>query len=234
MRMGTMLRVDTAPTIPHMVQVLSWWGDAMAHGRGNFEFQIDFHVFEITISTIKKLVNANFAIQNGQYGTNRPSTPWTCAARPCCRPTPPQQPGLAEQVRHLSPTCLRRVRRLHERLIERQVAICRPPAGRREGHMAGMHRRGHAGPPGRRTWLDAFEARAVKEAARAAVLARVAGPGLCAGGAHARHAGLPGAGAAPVHAGRQRAQREGFLPPNGQILPKVYCSARQISAILGL
>ena len=71
---------------------------------------------------------------------------------------------LAEQVHVSPPTCLRRVRRLHEAgLIERQVAIVQPDRlAALQGHglacivEVSLDRQGAE-------WLDAFEARAVQE-----------------------------------------------------------------------
>lgn len=71
---------------------------------------------------------------------------------------------LAEQVHISPPTCLRRVRRLHESgLIERQVAIIQPERlAAVQGHglacivEVSLDRQGTE-------WLDAFEARAVQE-----------------------------------------------------------------------
>ena len=71
---------------------------------------------------------------------------------------------LAEQVHVSPPTCLRRVRRLHEcGLIERQVAIVQPDRlAAVQGHglasivEVSLDRQGAE-------WLDAFEARAVLE-----------------------------------------------------------------------
>ena len=71
---------------------------------------------------------------------------------------------LAEQVHVSPPTCLRRVRRLHEcGLIERQVAIVQPERlAAVQGHglacivEVALDRQGAE-------WLDAFEARAVQE-----------------------------------------------------------------------
>ena len=71
---------------------------------------------------------------------------------------------LAEQVHVSPPTCLRRVRRLHEcGLIERQVAIVQPERlAALQGHglacivEVSLDRQGAE-------WLDAFEARAVRE-----------------------------------------------------------------------
>ena len=71
---------------------------------------------------------------------------------------------LAEQVHVSPPTCLRRVRRLHEcGLIERQVAIVQPERlAALQGHglacivEVSLDRQGAE-------WLDSFEARAVQE-----------------------------------------------------------------------
>ena len=71
---------------------------------------------------------------------------------------------LAEQVHVSPPTCLRRVRRLHEcGLIERQVAIVQPERlAALQGHglacivEVSLDRQGAE-------WLDAFEARAMQE-----------------------------------------------------------------------
>ena len=72
--------------------------------------------------------------------------------------------ALAERVHVSPPTCLRRVRRLHEcGLIERQVAIVQPERlAALQGHglacivEVSLDRQGAE-------WLDAFEARAVQE-----------------------------------------------------------------------
>jgi len=74
--------------------------------------------------------------------------------------------ALAERVHVSPPTCLRRVRRLHEcGLIERQVAIVQPERlAALQGHglacivEVSLDRQGAE-------WLDAFEARAVPDAA---------------------------------------------------------------------
>ncbi len=99
--------------------------------------------------------------------------------------------ALAQAVGVSPATALRRVRRLvDEGVIERQVALLAPAAvGRQLAALVevSLDRQGAE-------HLDAFEARAVAEAA-----------------VQQGHAGLPRAGAAPVHAGRQRAQRQGLL-----------------------
>ena len=107
--------------------------------------------------------------------------------------------ALAERVHVSPPTCLRRVKRLHDvGLIERQVALLQPDRlAAVQGHglaclvEVSLDRRGRRG--------------------GAALLARAAGAGLCAGGAHARYARLLGAVAAAVYRRYERAQCEGVL-----------------------
>jgi len=120
---------------------------------------------------------------------------------------------LAERA-HTSPaTALRRVRRLiDEGVIERQVALLSPD---QLGHGLSalveitLDRQGAE-------HLDAFETRiaqdsAVQQQRRAAVLAGLARTGLHPRRACRGYAGLSRTGAALVHPGRQRAQREGLL-----------------------
>jgi Lrp/AsnC family leucine-responsive transcriptional regulator len=93
--------------------------------------------------------------------------------------------ALAERVFTSPPTCLRRVKRLRDAgLIERQVAILNPERlAQTLGHgLTPLWK--SPGPPGRRTRWTAFENRVAPDDGRAAVLPRVAGAGLCAGGAH--------------------------------------------------
>jgi DNA-binding Lrp family transcriptional regulator len=119
--------------------------------------------------------------------------------------------ALAERVHVSPPTCLRRVKRLWDAgLIERQVAILNadrlaPVLGHGLSAVVeiSLDRQGAE-------QLDAFEQRVARRG-RAAVLPRLAGPGLRADRARGRHAGLPGAGAAPVHQRRQCAQRQGLF-----------------------
>src|SRR3989344_3819293 len=119
--------------------------------------------------------------------------------------------SLAEQVHVSPPTCLRRVKRMHDAgLIERQVAILQPDRlAAIQGHGLACIVEGS---------LDRQGAEKL-----AAVAARA---GLCAGGAHTGHAGIPGAVAAPVHGRCQCAQREGLLRnPQGEIWHKSASSA---------
>ena len=119
------------------------------------------------------------------------------------------QPGPGGRSAHVSPaTCLRRVRRLVDAgVIERRVALLSPErlgAGLTAIVEVTLDRQGAE-------HLDAFErapwpTRAVQQCYRVSP-----GPDFVLVVWTRRHAGLPGAGAAPVHAGRQRAQREGLL-----------------------
>ena len=74
--------------------------------------------------------------------------------------------ALAERVRVSPPTCLRRVRRLHESgLIERQVALLQPERlAAVQGHGLSVIVEVQLDRQGAE-WLDAFEARAVQDAA---------------------------------------------------------------------
>ena len=96
--------------------------------------------------------------------------------------------ALAERVHVSPPTCLRRVKRLHDvGLIERQVALLQPDR------------------------LAAVQSPRRGRRRGAAVLARVAGTGLCAGGAHARYARLLGVVAEAVYRRCECAQCQGVL-----------------------
>ena len=74
--------------------------------------------------------------------------------------------ALAERVRVSPPTCLRRVRRLHESgLIERQVALLQPERlAAVQGHGLSVIVEVQLDRQGAE-WLDAFETRAVQDAA---------------------------------------------------------------------
>ncbi|CAA9431486.1 MAG: Transcriptional regulator, AsnC family, partial [uncultured Ramlibacter sp.] len=85
----------------------------------------------------------------------------------------------------------------------------RPP-GTAAGCGPGRRRRNHAGPPGQ-PGDGSLRGQGVGRCVGPAVLPGIAGAGLHPRGAGARHAGLPGAGTAPVHRRRQRAQRQGLL-----------------------
>mmetsp|Transcript_59261 Transcript_59261/g.139854 ORF Transcript_59261/g.139854 Transcript_59261/m.139854 type:complete len:245 (-) Transcript_59261:3189-3923(-) len=85
-----------------------------------------------------------------------------------------------------------------------------PAVARQTRHRPAGAAGDHAGPPGCRA---PGRLRGSRGAGRCstAVLARIAGAGLCAGGAAGRHAGLPGLHAAAADAGRQCAQHQGVL-----------------------
>jgi DNA-binding Lrp family transcriptional regulator len=120
--------------------------------------------------------------------------------------------ALAERVHISPPTCLRRVKRLRDAgLVERDVALLSTDKlAAITGHgltalvEITLERQGAE-------QQEAFEARVVHGRRRAAVLPRLAGAGLHAGGARGRHAALPGAGAAAVYQRCECAQREGLF-----------------------
>ena len=116
---------------------------------------------------------------------------------------------LAERGAHLAGHRLRRVRRLVDAgVIERRVALLSPEQLGARPHGAGGD---HARPPGRRApgrlrGSARWPTPAVQQCYRVSP-----GPDFVLVVHVRRHGGLPRAGAAPVHAGRQRAQREGLL-----------------------
>jgi hypothetical protein len=93
-----------------------------------------------------------------------PDARQTCSCWTCCRTMPRKATSSWRAGACVSPTCLRRVKRLHTR-ADRAAGGHRAarPAGRPAGPRAGVHCGNDARPPGRRAWLDAFEARAVQE-----------------------------------------------------------------------
>ena len=79
--------------------------------------------------------------------------PWTCSCWPQLqRDASLSNQALAERVHTSPPTCLRRVKRLHDAgLIERQIAILNPERlAATLGHGLTAHRGNHAGPARRR------------------------------------------------------------------------------------
>ena len=119
-----MLRVDTAPTMPHMGDFL-WTGHRASRRSADVMKTISkFHhlmwcLYEIYQQT---QTNLNFSIRIASH-MKPDDTDWELLAT-LQRDASPSNQALAEQVRISPPTALRRVRRLHEEgLIERQVAL---------------------------------------------------------------------------------------------------------------
>ena len=119
-----MLRVETAPTMPHMGDFL-WTGHRASRRSADVMKTISkFHhliwcLYEIYQQT---QTNLNFSIRIASH-MKPDDTDWELLAT-LQRDASPSNQALAEQVRISPPTALRRVRRLHEEgLIERQVAL---------------------------------------------------------------------------------------------------------------
>ena len=139
-----------------------------------------------------------------------------CGDRARCRRSP--HPGdqlqrdaslsnleLAAAVHTSAATCLRRVKRLTDAgVIERRVAVLSPArlgTGLTAIVEVSLDRQGAE-------HLTAFEGRALERTEVQQCYRVSPGPGPDPGAAGARHARLARAGAGPVHAGCQRAQRE--------------------------
>ena len=119
-----MLRVETAPTMPHMDDFL-WTGHRASRRSADvMKTSSKFHhliwcLYEIYQQT---QTNLNFSIRIASH-MKPDDTDWELLAT-LQRDASPSNQALAEQVRISPPTALRRVRRLHEEgLIERQVAL---------------------------------------------------------------------------------------------------------------
>ena len=119
-----MLRVETAPTMPHMGDFL-WTGHRASRRSADvMNTSSKFHhliwcLYEIYQQT---QTNLNFSIKIVSH-MKPDDTDWELLAT-LQRDASPSNQALAEQVRISPPTALRRVRRLHEEgLIERQVAL---------------------------------------------------------------------------------------------------------------